>query len=49
MVTEEVEKLLQVINNEEVENYIILELMRNRKDDDEISYEDCKKVISSWK
>ncbi|MDQ6814873.1 MAG: hypothetical protein M3040_14150 [Bacteroidota bacterium] len=45
----EVEKLLQVINNEEVENYLLLELMRSRKDDKEVSYEDYKKEISTWK
>lgn len=47
--TEEVEKLLQVINNEEIENYVMLELMHNRKDDEEISYKDYKKEILSWK
>lgn len=47
--TDEVEKLLELINNEEVENYLMLELMRNRKDDEDISYEDYKKETSSWK
>ncbi len=46
---DEVEKLLQLIDNEEVENYLMIELMRSRKDDEEISYEDYKKEISSWK
>lgn len=46
---EEVEKLLQVISNEEVENFVMLEMMRNRKDDEEMSYEEYKKEISSWK
>lgn len=47
--TEEVEKLLQVISNEEVENYLLIELMRLRKDDEEVSFEEYKKEISSWK
>jgi hypothetical protein len=47
--TGEVEKLLQVINNEEVENFLMIELMRHKKDEEEISYEDYKKEISSWK
>ncbi len=46
---DEVEKLLQVISNEEVENYLMIELMRSRKDDEELSYEEYKKEISSWK
>ena len=45
----EVEKLLQVISNEEIENYLMIELMRSRKDDDEMSYEEYKKEVSSWK
>lgn len=47
--TEEVEKLLQVISNEEVENYLLIELMRLRKDDEDVSFEEYKKEISSWK
>jgi len=47
--TEEVEKLLNVISNEEVENYLFIELMRSRKDDEEVSFEEYKKEISSWK
>ena len=47
--TDEVEKILQVINNEEVENHILLRLMRNRKDEEEMSYEEYKKEISSWR
>ncbi len=46
---DEVEKLLSVVNNEEVENYIMLQLMRWRKDDENISYEDYKKEIGAWK
>ena len=47
--SEEVEKLLQVIGNEEVETFLMMELMRSRKGDEEISYDDYKKEISSWK
>ncbi len=47
--TEEVEKLLQVIGNEEVETFLMMELMRSRKDDEEITYDDYKKEVSSWK
>lgn len=46
---DEVEKLLQVISNEEVENFLMIEFMRSRRDDDELSYEEYKKEISSWK
>ncbi len=46
---DEVEKFLKVISNEEVENYLMTELMRSRKDDEELSYEEYKKEISSWK
>ncbi len=46
---DEVEKLLQVISNEEVENYLMIELMRSRKNDEELSYEEYKKETSSWK
>lgn len=42
----EIEKLLTIIHNEEVENFLMLEEMRNRKDDETISYNEYKKIIS---
>ena len=46
---EDVEKLLAVIMNEDVENFLMLEEMRSRKDDETITFDEYKKVIAKWK
>ena len=44
----EIEKLLQFIENEETENYLMLELMRAAKKEETVSYEEFKKQVG-WK
>lgn len=44
----EIEKLLQLIENEETENYLMLELMRAAKKEETVSYEEFKKQVG-WK
>ena len=46
---DELEKLLAIISNEDVEEYLMLEEMRSRKDDETITFEEYKKVIAKWK
>jgi hypothetical protein len=46
---DELEKLLTVVDNEDVENYLMLEHMRSLKDAETISYEEYKKEIATWK
>ena len=46
---DELEKLLTVVDNEDVENYLLLEHMRMMKDEETISYDEYKKLISKWK
>ncbi len=46
---DELEKLLCVVDNEDVENYLFLEEMRSRKDDETITFDEYKKVIVKWK
>lgn len=46
---DEVEKLLSVVDNEDVENYLMLEEMRSRKDNETITFDEYKKVIAKWK
>ena len=46
---DEVEKLLAIISNEDVEEYLMLEEMGSRKDDETITFEEYKKVIAKWK
>lgn len=48
---EELQKIVELITepNEDAEDAIMLEIMRSRKDDETISYEEYKKEISSWK
>ena len=41
----EVEKIIQVIDNEDVENYYMLLVMRSLKDDETVSYADAKKDL----
>jgi uncharacterized protein YjcR len=46
---DEIEKLLTVVDNEDVANYLMLEEMRSRKDDETITFDEYKKVIAKWK
>ena len=45
---DEVEKLLKVVDNEDVENFIMLEIMRSRKNDETVTYDEYKAEIASW-
>ena len=47
----ELENILKILttHNEDVENYLMLEEMRSRKDDGTISYEEYKQIIATWK
>ena len=46
---DELEKLLTVVNNEDVANYLMLENMRIMKEDETVSYDEYKKLIAGWK
>lgn len=46
---DELEKLLEVVQNEDVENYLMLEHMRSSKDDETISYDEYKEIVNKWK
>jgi len=46
---DELEKLLSVVDNEDVENFLLLEEMRSRKNDETITFDEYKKVIAKWK
>ena len=45
----EVERILSVIFNEDVEDYLLLLELRSRKNDETISFEDYKKQMATWK
>ena len=45
---DELEKLLRIIDNEDVENYLMIEQMRSMKDEETISLEEFKKEMG-WK
>lgn len=45
---EEIEKVLAVIDNEDSEDYILLQLMRSAKDEETISLEEAKREMG-WK
>ena len=45
----EVERILSVIFNEDVEDYLLLLELRSRKNDETISFEGYKKQIATWK
>ena len=45
---EEVEKLMEVIENEDTENYLMLQLMRAAKNEETVSYEAFQKEMG-WK
>ena len=46
---DELEKLLVIVDNEDVENYLMLEHIRNMSNDETISYDEYKKLIAKWK
>lgn len=46
---DEIERLLKVVDNEDVENYLMLEHMRNATDDETISYDQYKELVNKWK
>lgn len=45
---EEVEKLMKVIENEDTENYLMLQIMRAAKNDETVSYAEFQKEMG-WK
>lgn len=45
---DEVGKIMEVIDNEEVEEFIMLEVLRSRKDDESLSSDEFKKLMG-WK
>lgn len=45
---DEMQKILQVIENEELEDYFFGQLMMNLKDDETVSYDEMKKEMG-WK
>jgi len=47
--TDEVVKLMHVIENEDVEDHLMLQLMRETKNDETISAEEFRKEIKKWK
>ncbi len=42
---EEVEKIMGVIDNEDVEEFVMLEVLRSRKNDENLSGEEFKKLM----
>lgn len=48
---DELEKIVEVLTkpNEDVENALMLEIMRSRKDDETIPYDEHKKIVNKWK
>jgi hypothetical protein len=48
---EELEKIINVSTkpNEEAEDALMLEIMRSRKDDETLTYDEYKAEISTWK
>ena len=47
--TDEVIKLMSIIENEDVEDYLMLQLMRDAKNDETISTTEFRKEIKKWK
>jgi hypothetical protein len=47
--TDDVVKLMAIIENDDVEDYLMLELMRNTKNDETISAAEFRKEIKKWK
>ncbi len=46
---DEIEKILKVIENEDVEDYLMLEIMRSREGEETISHEEFLKEVGKWK
>ena len=46
---DEVEKLLKIVDNEDVEDFIMLEIMKSRENDETITYDEYKAEIATWK
>lgn len=48
---EELQKIVELVTepNEDAEDAIMLEIMRSRKNDEKLSYDEYKKEINSWK
>jgi uncharacterized protein YjcR len=47
--TDDVVKLMGIIENEDVEDYLMLQLLRADKDDETISADEFRKEIRKWK
>ena len=47
--TDDVVKLMSIIDNDDVEDYLMLQLMRAAKDDETISADEFRKEIKKWK
>ena len=45
----EVEKILSVIFNEDVEDYLLLLELRSRKNDETLTLDEYKKQVATWK
>ena len=46
---DEVEKLLKIVDNGDVEDFIMLEIMKSRENDETITYDEYKAEIATWK
>ena len=46
---EDVIKLISIIENEDVDDYLMLQLLRASKDDETISADEFRKEIKKWK
>jgi hypothetical protein len=40
---------LNVVDNEDVEDFIMVEIMKSRENDETISYDEYKAEIATWK
>lgn len=49
--SEELEKIIKILTipNQDVEELIMLQIMRSRKDDETLTYDEYKKETASWK
>lgn len=45
----EIIKLMSIIENEDVEDYLMLQLLREAKDDETVSTDEFRKEIRKWK
>ena len=46
---DDVVKLMAIIENEDVEDFLMLQLMRNAKNDETISADEFRKEVKKWK